>query len=162
MKAREVCKVVVDDLEQRSHRFIRVNFANGDMVGHTGSLPAAVRAIEVVDECIGQIESAAREAGATLVITADHGNLDMMWEVDRTTGKVLTDDKGNPLMKTSHTLSPVPFCLTGAGADQFEVDPEVSEPGLGNIAATLLILLGFEPPPGYLPPLVRTVGSGGK
>ncbi len=162
MKAREVCSLVVDDLLHGRHRFIRVNFANGDMVGHTGSLPAAVQAMEVVDECVGRIVEAAREAGAVVVITADHGNLDMMWEVDRGTGEVKTGDDGRPLMKTSHTLSPVPWCLIGAGAERFTADDAVAEPGLGNIAATLLVLLGFQPPGDYLPPLVRLADPHGE
>jgi 2,3-bisphosphoglycerate-independent phosphoglycerate mutase len=155
MKAREVCNVVVEDLQNRDHRFIRVNFANGDMVGHTGSLEAAVRAMEVVDECLGRIEAAVLEAGATLVVTADHGNLDMMWEVDRKTGAIKIDAAGNPVIKTSHTLSPVPWCLVGVDADRFRVNNSIEEPGLANIAATLLLLLGFEAPSDYLPALIE-------
>jgi len=154
MKAREVCDVVVRDLENRGHRFVRANFANGDMVGHTGSLTAAVAAIEVVDECVGKIEKAVTEAGATLIVTADHGNSDMMWEVDKKTGEVKRDGEGRPMIKTSHTLSPVPLCVVGAGTDGLIVNPAVAKPGLGNIAATLLFLLGFVPPPDYLPTLV--------
>jgi 2,3-bisphosphoglycerate-independent phosphoglycerate mutase len=157
MKAREVCDVVVEDLEARGHRFIRVNFANGDMVGHTGSLEAAVHAMEVVDECMGRLENAVREAGATMIITADHGNLDLMWEVDPSTGETRFEADGSPVIKTSHTLSPVPWCLVGADAGSFRINPVVEAPGLGNIAATLLLLLGFEPPPDYLPCLVVPV-----
>ncbi len=154
MKAREVCEVVLEALRNKSQRFIRVNFANGDMVGHTGSLTAAMQAIEVVDECIGRIEDEVREAGATLIVTADHGNLDMMWEVDKKTGEIKKDGEGRPQLKTSHTLSPVPWCLLGDSVAGFQVNPEVTEPGLANIAATLLLLLGFQPPSNYLPPLV--------
>jgi 2,3-bisphosphoglycerate-independent phosphoglycerate mutase len=157
MKAREVCDVVVQDLQTRGHRFIRVNFANGDMVGHTGSLEAAVRAMEVVDECIGRLDQAAREAGATMVVTADHGNLDLMWEVDSTTGETKFDGNGRTITKTSHSLSPVPWCLVGALADRFTINRRVEVPGLGNIAATLLLLLGFEAPADYLPSLVEPV-----
>ncbi len=154
MKAREVCAVVADDLRTRGHRFIRVNFANGDMVGHTGSLSAAIRAMEVVDECVGRLVDEVRRSGATMVVTADHGNLDMMWEVDGKTGEVKRDAAGEPVLKTSHTLSPVPWCLVGAEAERFQANAAVREPSLGNIAATLLLLLGFQPPPDYLPPLV--------
>jgi 2,3-bisphosphoglycerate-independent phosphoglycerate mutase len=155
MKAREVCQEVIWDLEARGHRFIRVNFANGDMVGHTGSLEAAVRAMEIVDECVGLLMSAVREAGATMVVTADHGNLDMMYEVDKKTGAVKSDSQGNPVVKTSHTLSPVPWCVVGQAADRFRVNREIDSPGLGNIAAAIFILLGFTPPPGYLPALIE-------
>jgi len=155
MKAREVCAVVLDRLERRTHRFIRVNFANGDMVGHTGVLPAAVTAMEVVDECVGAIERATSAANATLIVTADHGNLDMMWEVDAATGEVKRRADGSPVVKTSHTLNPVPWLLSGAAADRFEADPAVEHPGLGNLAATLLLLLGFAAPEDYLPALIR-------
>ena len=159
MKAREVCEEVIKDLETKAHRFIRVNFANGDMVGHTGSIEAAVQAIEVVDECIGRLEAAVREAGATMVVTADHGNLDMMWEVDRRTGLIKLDGDDNPVVKTSHTLSPVPWCLVGADADGFKINTSVNDPGLANIASTLLTLLGFIAPSDYLPSLVERIDS---
>lgn len=159
MKAREVCQLVCEDLQRRGHRFIRVNFANGDMVGHTGSLPAAIRAMEVVDECVGRLEEAVAEAGGTMILTADHGNLDMMWEVSQKTGEVRRDDGGNPVLKTSHTLSPVPFCLVGKSADRFRVDPRPTEPGLGNIAATILLLLGFAAPADYLPALIEPISE---
>jgi 2,3-bisphosphoglycerate-independent phosphoglycerate mutase len=134
-----------------------VNFANGDMVGHTGVLDAAVTAIEVVDECVGTILDAVTRAGGTLVVTADHGNLDMMWEVDHKTGDVKRRPNGEPVIKTSHTLNPVPWVLAGGSADRFEPDPAVTQPGLGNLAATLLMLLGFDPPEEYLPALVKPV-----
>jgi len=154
MKAREVSEVVIEDLRNRGHRFIRVNLANGDMVGHTGSLGASISAMEVVDECVGRLEEAVRETGATMIITADHGNVDMMFEVDRATGDLKRDPSGNPVIKTSHTLSPVPLCIVGPEAREFRANPEVSEPSLGNIAATILLLLGFEAPAGYLPTLI--------
>jgi 2,3-bisphosphoglycerate-independent phosphoglycerate mutase len=154
MKAREVTEVVVEDLRDRGHRFIRVNLANGDMVGHTGSLPASIKAMEVVDACIGRLEEAVHEAGATMIITADHGNVDMLLEVDRATGKIKKDVSGNPIVKTSHTLSPVPWTIVGRDAGDFRLNPEVVEPGLGNIAATIMLMLGFKAPPDYLPSLV--------
>jgi 2,3-bisphosphoglycerate-independent phosphoglycerate mutase len=154
MKAREVTEAVIEDLRDRGHRFIRVNLANGDMVGHTGSLPASIQAMEVVDECIGRLEEAVHEAGATMIITADHGNVDMLLEVDRATGKIKEDVSGNPIVKTSHTLSPVPWTIVGRDAGDFRLNPEVAEPGLGNIAATIMLMLGFQAPPDYLPSLV--------
>jgi 2,3-bisphosphoglycerate-independent phosphoglycerate mutase len=157
MKAHQVCDEVVEDLASRGHRFIRVNFANGDMVGHTGSLEAAVHAMEIVDECVGRLEAAVREAGATMIVTADHGNLEMMAEVDRETGALKTNADGTPVVKTSHTLSPVPWCVVGKEADRLRKNPAIGEPGLGNIAATILTLLGFEPPADYLPPLIEVV-----
>jgi 2,3-bisphosphoglycerate-independent phosphoglycerate mutase len=157
MKAREVCEVVVRDLATKAHRFIRVNLANGDMVGHTGSLEAAVEAMEVVDECVGRLDAAVRETGATMIITSDHGNLDMMWEVDHATGETKRDADGTPIIKTSHTLSPVPWCLVGAGAERFRANTRVDHPGLGNIASSVLLLLGFEAPSDYLAPLIELI-----
>jgi 2,3-bisphosphoglycerate-independent phosphoglycerate mutase len=154
MKAREVSEVVIEDLGDRRHRFIRVNLANGDMVGHTGSLGASISAMEVVDECVGRLEEAVREAGATMIITADHGNVEMMFEVDRATGDLKRDPSGDSVIKTSHTLSPVPWCIVGPEARDFRANPKVAEPGLGSIAATILLVLGFEAPTDYLPPLV--------
>ena len=159
MKAREVTEVVIEDLRNRGHRFIRVNLANGDMVGHTGSLPASIEAMEVVDECVGRLEKAVNEAGATMIITADHGNVDMMFEVDRATGDLKRDPSGNPVIKTSHTLSPVPWCIVGSDAREFRANRDLAEPGLGNVAATIMLMLGFEPPTDYLPPLVLPTRS---
>jgi 2,3-bisphosphoglycerate-independent phosphoglycerate mutase len=155
MKAREVCHVVVDRLARNTHRFLRVNFANGDMVGHTGVLAAAVAAMEVVDECVGALERAVAAANGTLIVTADHGNLEMMWEVEDATGKVKRRADGSPVIKTSHTLNPVPWLLTGVAADRFEAERAVKHPGLGNLAATLLLLLGLAAPEDYLPALIR-------
>ena len=138
---------------------MRVNFANGDMVGHTGSLDATVRAMEVVDECVGRLEKVIHEVGGLMVVTADHGNADMMFEVDRSSGDVKNDEDGHPVKKTSHTLSPVPLALVGPRSAGFVPNPEVTEPGLGNIASTILVLLGFEPPDDYLEPLVSPVDS---
>jgi 2,3-bisphosphoglycerate-independent phosphoglycerate mutase len=161
MKAREVCAVVIDHLERGRQRFLRVNFANGDMVGHTGVLSAAVTAMEVVDECVGAIARATTATNGTLIVTADHGNLDMMWEVETATGEVKHRPDGSPVIKTSHTLNPVPWLLAGAAADRFTAAPGIERPGLGNIAATLLLLLGFAAPQDYLPALIRPRGASG-
>ena len=104
-------------------------------------------------------KEAALEAGAIMIITADHGNVDMMFEVDRATGDLKRDPSGNPVIKTSHTLSPVPWFVVGSDAGNFVANPEVTEPGLGNIAATILLVFGFEAPTDYLPPLVVPILS---
>ncbi|RJO64852.1 MAG: 2,3-bisphosphoglycerate-independent phosphoglycerate mutase [Myxococcales bacterium] len=154
MKAREVCQVVLEALESGRQKFIRVNFANGDMVGHTGNLAAAVEAMETVDECLGRLDEAVRRLGATMIVTADHGNCDQMYEVDKKSGKTKLDAQGRPVVKTSHTLNPVPWVLVGKHADEFTVNTTIGTPGLGHVAATLLTLLGYEPPADYLPALV--------
>lgn len=154
MKAREICDALVQALRSGRHRFLRVNLANGDMVGHTGNLEAAIKAIEVVDECVGVLERECQDLGATMIVTADHGNLDMMLEVDKRSGELKLDQEGKPVTKTSHTLSPVPWLLIGERSGELELNREVEEPGLANLAATIMLLLGFEPPRDYLPPLV--------
>ncbi len=105
-----------------------INFANPDMVGHTGVIPAAVRAIETVDECLGRVVEAVHGSGGALIVTADHGNADNMLEPD-----------GSP--NTAHSLNPVPFVVTDA-------DVRLREEGiLADVAPTLLELLGIEQPP---------------
>ena len=154
MKAREVTEKVIQELETGRHRFVRVNLANGDMVGHTGVLSAAITAMEVVDECVGRLCRTMEKLGGTMIVTADHGNLDQMLEIDKKSGGVKKDKAGNMVVKTSHTLSPVPWLLFGREAERFAINPQAANPGLGNLASTLLLLLGYEAPQGFLPPLV--------
>ena len=132
MKAREVSARLIEELKSGRYRFLRANLANGDMVGHTGSLAAATTAMEVVDECVGLIEAAVKLAGGTLIVTADHGNCDQMVEIDKKTGGCKRDKAGAPVLKTSHTLSPVPWILTGGQAAAFRPNPDLSKPGLGQ------------------------------
>lgn len=152
MKARETGDAVVEAVLSGKFPFIRCNFAGGDMVGHTGSIPASVVAVEAIDEALVRVNEAVRRAGGTLLITADHGNCEILVERDAA-GNPLLDAAGAPVPKKSHTLSPVPFVaidysgrvLTGA---------DVNSPGISNIAATLLLLLGQPVPTDYRPPLV--------
>lgn len=154
MKADEITDALILALNENRYRFLRVNYPNGDMVGHTGDLNASVKAVEAVDENIGRLLEAAKKTGATLIITADHGNCEQMLEVDNK-GNLKKNPDGLPIAKTSHTLSPVPFILCGAEAQRYEIDPDVKEPGLANLAATILFLLGFEKPNDYLPSIIK-------
>jgi 2,3-bisphosphoglycerate-independent phosphoglycerate mutase len=153
MKAREITDALIQAMMSGQYRFLRINLANGDMVGHTGVLAAAVQAVECLDECVGKILEKSVELGVAVIITADHGNCDQMIEVDKS-GEALRDSTGKYVAKTSHTLSPVPFILTGRAADEFQVNPDASSPGLGNIAATVLYLLGLQAPADYLPGII--------
>ena len=131
MSAAGVTDVLCGAIEGREHDFILCNYANGDMVGHTGSLPATIRAVETVDRCLGRVLTAGERAGARLLITADHGNCELM--IDPATG--------GP--HTAHTTSPVPFIL---------VDPEGEGPlrgegALCDVGPTVLKLLALEQPP---------------
>ena len=131
MSAREVTDKVVKAIESRKYGFILVNFANPDMVGHTGVLEAAVAAVKVVDECVGRLWKAARAAGMAMLVTADHGNCEMM--VDPATGEP----------HTAHTLGPVPFILADP---DFRGAKLRSEGVLADVAPTVLQVMGLPQP----------------
>ena len=122
--AEAFCERWLDD----GYRFAIINFANPDMVGHTGSIPAAVTAVETVDACLGRVVSAVHGSGGVCIVTADHGNADHMLEPD-----------GSP--NTAHSLNPVPLVVTTAAAG---LDPRGGI--LADIAPTALELLGIEQP----------------
>jgi 2,3-bisphosphoglycerate-independent phosphoglycerate mutase len=128
MSAREVASRVGAGLGD-GHRFCVVNFANPDMVGHTGVIPAVVEAVETVDACLGQVVEATHALGGACLVTADHGNAE----------KLLEDDGVSP--HTAHTTNPVPLVLTREGG----VLRDGGE--LSDLAPTVLALLGLEPPP---------------
>ncbi len=129
MSAREAARAFVDGWRADSPTFGIINFANPDMVGHTGVIPAAVKAIETVDECLGEVVTAVHESGGVCLITADHGNADHMLE-----------DDGSP--NTAHSLNPVPVIVTSAGLT-------LRGGGiLADVTPTLLQLLGIEQPAG--------------
>jgi 2,3-bisphosphoglycerate-independent phosphoglycerate mutase len=155
MKAAEITDALLDELRRGGQRFVRVNFANGDMVGHTGDRHAAIVALEVVDRCLGRLLDAVRELDGVALITADHGNADEMYMRDKKTGAFARDADGQIVPKTSHTLNPVPLVLfdprAGGG---LALDRELGQPGLANVAATILGLLGFAAPEGYRPSLL--------
>ena len=144
MKAAEITARSLELLDE-GFAFGRINFANGDMVGHSGRLDPAVVAIETVDESVGRLVEKVRALGGTVVITADHGNSDEMF----------TEKNGVRTPKTSHTLNPVPFCILEPGDRPRWTLAGTAQPGLANVAATLLNLLGFEAPEDYEPSLIR-------
>jgi 2,3-bisphosphoglycerate-independent phosphoglycerate mutase len=121
-----LCKAIAD----KQHDFILCNYANGDMVGHSGVLPAAVKAVETVDTCLAQVLAAADKAGATLLVTADHGNCELM----------IDPETGGP--HTAHTTNPVPFLIVGKDAR----GPLRAGGSLRDVGPTILHLLGIEPP----------------
>ncbi len=127
MSAYEVTEKLVPAIKSGKYDMIILNFANCDMVGHTGVFEAAVKAVEAVDDCVGQVVDAIREMNGVALITADHGNADRM-----------IDDDGSPF--TAHTTNPVPFCVVG-------YDCELREGGrLADIAPTMLQIMGLEQP----------------
>ncbi len=127
MSAYEVTDKCVDAIKSGKYDMIILNFANCDMVGHTGIFEAAVKAVEAVDECVGKVTNAIAEMGGVSLITADHGNADKMF-----------DEDGSPF--TAHTTNPVPFCVVGYPC-------KLREGGrLADIAPTMLEIMGLEQP----------------
>jgi 2,3-bisphosphoglycerate-independent phosphoglycerate mutase len=156
MKAAEITDRLIAELRTGKHRFARVNYANGDMVGHTGSFDATVVAVESVDLELARLAKVVEELQGILVITADHGNADEMFQRDKK-GKVLRDASGQPVAKTSHTLSPVPFLIHDpVRSDRYEIDPERAKAaGIAHVTATCIELLGFVPPDDLQSSLLR-------
>jgi 2,3-bisphosphoglycerate-independent phosphoglycerate mutase len=117
------------------------------MVGHTGSFDATVVAVETVDLQLARLVKAVDEVQGILVVTADHGNADEMFQRDKH-GNVMRDKQGQPVAKTSHTLNPVPFLIYDPmRSDRYELDTQrVQTAGIANVTATCLELLGFEAP----------------
>jgi len=152
MKAAEITDKAVDLLKSGGYKFGRLNFPNGDMVGHTGAVEAAISAVETVDMCVGKLLAVIEKLEGTAVITADHGNADEMFTLDK---------KGNRSVKTAHSLNPVPFVIHDPQYRGEYKMAELKQKGLSNIAATLLNLLGYEKPQDYDPSLIEIV-SGSK
>ena len=156
MKAAEVADAVIDAIRSGAYRLIVVNFANGDMVGHTGDLHAAVKAVEAVDAAVARICDAVDTADGVLVLTADHGNAEEMLQWSAKTSAFKRDADGKLIAKTSHTLNLVPFVIKdGRHPPGYALRRDLARPGLGNIASTLLNLLGYAAPEGYEPSLIR-------
>ena len=151
MKAAEITDAAVAALSEGRFDHLRLNYANGDMVGHTGNLHATRVAVACVDLCLGRLWRAVRRAGGVLLVTADHGNAEEMYQ--HKGDRVVTDADGRPLPRTSHSLNPVPFLV---------LDPERrlriangAEGGsIARIGTTLLDLCGVSAPESYLPGLI--------
>lgn len=145
MKAIEITEKTKELLKSGEFRFGRLNFANGDMVGHTGVMDAAIEAVETVDKCVGELIELVDELGGITIVTADHGNSDEMW----------TEKNGVRSPKTAHTLNPVPFIIIDQQWNgEYEMDKSV-DGGLSNVAGTILNLLGYENVEDYDPSLIK-------
>jgi len=146
MKCAEITDRLIEVANEGKYRFMRVNFPNGDMVGHTGNYLATVISVEALDLQLARILEVVDKLGGVALITADHGNADEMCEVDKKTGEPKLDKEGNMKSKTSHTLNPVPCIIyDNKFADNYKV-VEKDTYGLSNIAATLVNLMGYEAP----------------
>jgi len=147
MKCAEITDRLIEALESGKYDCLRVNFPNGDMVGHTGSLEATVCSMEALDLQLGRILAVVDKVGAVAVITADHGNADEMAEVDKKTGGVKRNKDGSLKAKTSHTLNKVPCILyDNVTGDAYTVKEDDGHFGLSSVAATVVNLLGYEKP----------------
>jgi 2,3-bisphosphoglycerate-independent phosphoglycerate mutase len=131
MSAAGIADAVIKATEEGTFDVIIVNFANADMVGHSGKIEPTIKAVETVDACLGRIETAIRAKGGAMLITADHGNAEMM--IDPATG--------GP--HTAHTTNPVPFIVVSEDAKQYTLKPNGS---LRDISPTMLAILGVDEP----------------
>lgn len=149
MKAAEIADAMIAALKTGKYRTLRCNFANGDMVGHTGHFRAATMAIEAVDLALARLLAAVDAAGGVALVTADHGNADEMYEIDKKTRQPATNPDGSYKAKTSHTLNPVPLILYDNASGGRLGLRRMETAGLSNIAATTANLLGFEKHPAW-------------
>ncbi len=146
MQSALITDQLVEAIESGKYQFLRTNFPNGDMVGHTGDFEATVIGVEAVDLCLKRIKAACDKVGATLMITADHGNADEMAEKRK-------KDSDPIKPKTSHTLSWVPFIIYNGDCELKDVADGTF--GLSNIAATVVDLLGIEPRPSWNESMIK-------
>ena len=148
MKSAEITDFVIHAIQSNIHDFIRLNYPNADMVGHTGHLQATRMAVESLDLSIARLLPIVKRHKAILLLTSDHGNADEMYERHQETGSLILED-GQPKSKTSHSLNPVPFFIYDpAASDSYQINA-IKDRGISNIAATCLNLLGFEAPEVY-------------
>ena len=147
MKCAEITDKLIECLKSGEYKYIRVNFPNGDMVGHTGSFLATECSMEALDLQLARILKVVDEVGGVAFITADHGNADEMYELDKKTKAPKANKDGSFKAKTSHTLNPVPFIVyDNFYAEKYNLKQGRTDFGLSNVAATTLNLLGFEAP----------------
>lgn len=143
MKSAEITDRLIEVMKTKEYDFIRTNFPNGDMVGHTGSLAATITGVEAVDIALSRLYKVAMEEGYTMIITADHGNADEMLEKNK---------KGMVEVRTAHSLNLVPFIIVSKD-DKYEI--EEGEFGLSNVAPTVAKILGIMAPNCWQKPIIK-------
>lgn len=155
MKCAEVTDAVIAELDAAHYDLVRINYANGDMVGHTGNREATIIAIEAVNLALGRLLAKVKAMGGVAIITADHGNADEMYQYNKKKGDFSRDADGNPVPLTSHTLNRVPCWLYDpTGTLPWKLNDAIETRRLSNVAATALNLLGYEAPADYDPSLI--------
>ena len=148
MKCAEITDKLIECLRSGKYKYLRVNFPNGDMVGHTGNFLATECSMEALDLQLARLLAVVDELHGAAIITADHGNADEMYELDKKTGLPKTDKEGHKKAKTSHTLNPVPCVIyDNFTSSAYRVKKDEGKFGLSNVAATTAMLLGYEPAP---------------
>jgi len=155
MKTAEITDRVLEAIESGTYQFIRLNYPNGDMVGHTGNYQAVVCGLEGMDIQLERLRSAIEKAGGIMILTADHGNADDMFEHNKKTGEVEYKAEGVPKAKTSHSLNPVPCIIYDP---EYKGEYKVTlKTGLGisSLAATCIEFLGYIPPEDYDPSVLE-------
>jgi 2,3-bisphosphoglycerate-independent phosphoglycerate mutase len=157
MKAAEITDATIAGLRDDPNiRFARLNYANGDMVGHTGDLQATIVGLEAVDLCLARLLKFVAAQDGVVLITADHGNADEMYQFKKKTKDIARNEEGKALARTSHTLNAVPFSIVDPRSQgEYEWDTSIEEPQLAHVAATALWLMGYEAPEGFYPSLIR-------
>lgn len=149
MKCAEITDKVLEAIASGKYDFIRLNYPNGDMVGHTGIYQAVLCSMEGMDLQLARLRKAVEAAGGVMVMSADHGNADDMFEHDKKTGAVSVKKDGSPKAKTSHSLNSVP-CILFDPASKGEYARELNEGlGISSLAATCIELLGYVAPSDY-------------
>ncbi len=146
MKCAEIADKMIEMLRSGEYKYLRCNFPNGDMVGHTGNFQATKISMEALDLQLARILAVVDELHGVAILTADHGNADEMYELDKKSGQPKAGKDGKFKAKTSHTLNPVPFIIyDNFNADKYELVPYEGA-GLSAVAATTVNLLGYEAP----------------
>ena len=147
MKCAEITDKLIECLKSGKYKYLRVNFPNGDMVGHTGSFLATECSMEALDLQLARLLKVVDELHGAALITADHGNADEMYEIDKKSGAPKAGKDGSFKAKTSHTLNPVPFIIyDNFSADKYSVKLGREDFGLSAVAATTVNMLGYEAP----------------
>ena len=143
MKSAEITDLLIEALKSHQYGFLRVNYPNGDMVGHTGSLPATICSMEALDLALGRLYKVCKEEGYTMCVTADHGNADEMLEKNK---------KGEIQVRTAHSLNPVPFIIIDDDTRYEFVDGKY---GLANIAPTIAKMMKLQAPASWEKPMIK-------
>ena len=143
MKSAEITDKLIEALKSHKYQFLRFNYPNGDMVGHTGSLPATICAMEALDLSLARLLKVCKEEGYTLLVTADHGNADEMLEKNK---------KGEIQVRTAHSLNPVPFIIVD---DDNKYEFEEGNYGLANVAPTIVKMMGLQIPTCWEKPMIK-------